>query len=174
VTGPSRLPSLSRLLPLVATLLVAAGCAAEQEQSVGCLPGEGEAELVIGKGLHEYQDIDDGGRSSELIHGPQGGFHIDLALQARHLDASDAWSATLVGSLDDEVMATARPYLWATCETEADALRAWGVRLIWNAVPEQLHDRLVDVDVEVIDAAGTALTARVEDLRIEDPWLSAR
>ena len=162
---------MSRLLFIVTLVLVVAGCETTVEQSVGCLPGEGEPELLVGKGLHEYQDIDEGGRTSELIHGPQGGFHIDLALQARHLDASDAWSAILVGYLDDVATATARPYLWATCEVEADALQTWGVRLIWNARPEDLDDQLVDVDVEVIDAAGTTLQARVDDLRIEDPWL---
>lgn len=158
------------MIPLLLVAVVA-GCAAPQPLPSGCLPGEGEPELVVGKGLDEYVDIDEGGRSSELVHGPQGGFHIDLALQARHLDSSDAWSATLVGWLDEQVAATARPYLWATCDEQADALRTWGVRLIWNAVPEELDDRLVDVDVEVTDPAGTTLTARVEDLLIEDPWL---
>jgi len=162
----------SRLVPLLpAVLLAACGPTADAD---GCLPDAGEPSLVVGKGLHEYRDIDDGGRSSELIHGPQGGFHIDLALEARHLDASDAWSATLTGYLHDEVMAVARPYLWATCDEQADALRTWGVRLIWNTVPEELDDQLVDVDVEVTDPAGTTLSARVDDLLIEDPWLARR
>lgn len=44
----------------------------------------------------------------------------------------------------------------------------WGLLLIWDAAPEDLHLKPVRIDVEVTDAAGVVVTASKEAV-LHDP-----
>src|SRR5689334_1921019 len=46
----------------------------------------GEPTLVIGTGESAFEPVED---SVELVHGPQGGYHVYVALEATHIDNSE-------------------------------------------------------------------------------------
>jgi hypothetical protein len=128
--------------------------------------------LEIGKGSDGFHAIDEGGRTLTLVHGAQGGFHVDLALQARAMDASEPWEGTLVGTVEGETRGEEHPYLDMRCNGPENALQVWGVRLVWDVEdPAEMDDVLVDIEVSVLDAAGTEAATRVEDVMVEDPEL---
>ncbi len=161
----------SRLLLPAAVLgasLAAAGCAPEP---AGCDPDGGEPRVVIGKGLDSYRDLDEDDRTLELVHGPQGGYHVDLAVRAWHLDSTQELEGSLVGSLGGDVRAESYPYVYLRCNGAEGALDAWGLRLIWDAEPLDLDGQLVTVEVELTDAGGRTASANGPDVLIEDPLL---
>ncbi len=75
-----------RTLPICA--LLCACTASEGDTGTtgddACAAGDAPT-LTLGKGELEYTSLDDS--AAELIHGPQGGYHINIALQATDLAA---------------------------------------------------------------------------------------
>ncbi len=127
--------------------------------------------LRLGFGALEYRDLDPSGEDvAELIHGPQGGFHIDMALAATGLDPALPWTVDLEGTIDGEVMGQTRPLATMRCNRSQNELQTWGLLLIWDATPEELHDQVTDVVATAIDSAGTELSA-TGTVRIWDPSL---
>jgi hypothetical protein len=149
----------------VAACAAIAGCDAP-----GCEPND-EPTLEIGKGLSEFTALDEGGRELELIHGTQGGFHTDIALQATGLDGSDAATARIIGTLDGDELAETRPYVDLRCNPRANAQQAWALRLIWDSTPEELDGAVVSIELEITDVSGTTLSVVATDVLIEDPNL---
>ncbi|MCA9701947.1 MAG: hypothetical protein KC431_30780, partial [Myxococcales bacterium] len=73
---------------------------------------------------------------------------------------------------DGEQIGAAFPYLHFRCKPadgdEPAALQVWGVFLIWDAPPENLHLQPVHIEVEITDATGLVLTTS-KDAVIYDP-----
>ena len=80
-------------------------------------------------------------------------------LAATYADASELWTAQLTGHIDGVLAAEAYPYLEARCNGAAGELQTWGTFLVWELSPEALDGATAEIDAEVTDAAGTALTA---------------
>lgn len=132
-----------------------------------CEPGP-DPELVIGVGEAGYEPLVEGD-PVELVHGPQGGYHVTLALAGRFLDASDKWALTMSGTVDGELWGQTVPYADARCNEDEGRLEAWNLLLIWDdgIPPEQLDGQYAEVEVAVVDAAGTEITATTA-LTIDD------
>lgn len=156
-----------------AWVLLLAGCVNTPQdsgvESEPCLPGPAPT-LEIGKGELAHVPVNEGGLQSELVHGPQGGYHVNVSLEATHLDASEPWDTELVGTIEGDVVGQSFPYANMRCNQSVPALQTWGLLLIWDAQPEDLHGKHAVVDVRVIDAAGVEVTATTE-IEIWDPTL---
>ncbi len=135
-----------------------------------CLPGENPT-LQLGHGELEYLELDTTGSTNvELIHGPQGGYHVNMALSATYLNADTTWAVGLTGTVDGVQMGDTRPLATMRCNPGQGALHAWSLLLIWDATPEELHGKSADIEATIVDSAGTELstTATIE---IWDPSL---
>ena len=132
-----------------------------------CEPGP-DPELVIGVGEAGYEPLIEGD-PVELVHGPQGGYHVVLALAARSLDASDKWTLLMSGTVDGELWGQTAPYADPRCNAEEGRQEAWNLLLIWDEgiTPEELDGRYAEIEVQVTDAAGTVITA-TSALTIDD------
>lgn len=155
----------------MALVLVLLACGAPSGDSAADGDGCDEAPeptLHIGTGELSYQALEGDGDPIELVHGPQGGFHVVLALEAVGADASDEWVADMRGYLDDAERAHAAPYVAMRCNPQTDTLQAWGFLLVWDAEPEELDGQLVHIEVDTEDSRGVPLSAAAE-FTIEDP-----
>lgn len=151
---------------LVAAL--APGCDPTATPGDPCSAGDAP-ELEVGKGGLSFSPMDDGG-TIELVHGPQGGYHVEVALRAKWIDASHTLLGRFEGEIDGQVLATADAWLDFRCNGEAGALDSFGTLLIWDAVPEDLDGRTATIRVEVTDASDRVVAASAETI-IEDPLL---
>lgn len=144
-----------RLLLGTCLLLSACGDEVVHDTASGdaCLAGPTPT-LTVGKGELGYEAVD-GDASAELIHGPQGGYHIYIALQATDMDPSTDWLVSMTGTVDGELLAEGSRYVTMRCNPSVSALQAWGLYLIFDAQPEELHGRSAVVEVTATDAAGT-------------------
>jgi hypothetical protein len=133
-----------------------------------CKPG-GLPSLEIGQGETAFAPLESGG-SLELVHGPQGGVHVLVALHAEHIDASEELTAVLRGYLDGEPVGASYPYVNMRCNEAEGGLQSWNILLIWDAAPEQLHLQTVHIEAELTDASGTVVSA-CKDAIIHDPLL---
>jgi hypothetical protein len=107
---------------------------------------------VAGHGELSYEEFDSGADTNvELIHGPQGGFHSTIAVQAHHLDLGVSYHIRLVGSIDGVEMGWGTPYSQFRCNYQARAQEYTGGLLIWDAQPEDLHGKVANVDITVLD-----------------------
>lgn len=104
------------------------------------------------------------------MHGPQGGFHIVLALEATHLAADDTLTAVLTGTIQGEVRAESYPYVDFRCNHATDTQQVFNLLLIYDAQPEELDGQLTHVTAELTDGDGVAVSAEA-DVTIEDPTL---
>jgi hypothetical protein len=112
--------------------------------------------LEIGLGLDGFAPLAEGG-AFPLIHGPQGGYHLEIGLRATHLDVSSLVTGRLEGTIDGERLASASPWLDFRCEGEA--LESWGTRLIYESTPAALDGQTTEIVVEVTDVAGNTVGA---------------
>lgn len=135
-----------------------------------CAPGETPG-LTIGKGELAFESLE-GDPETELIHGPQGGYHVNLAFEAIHLDPSAQWTFEMTGRFDGEPWAENSRYVTMRCNPSVPALQAWGVFLIAEDEfePEDLHGRHSTVEVSATDGTGATVSAETE-IDIFDPAL---
>jgi hypothetical protein len=146
--------------------LVLIGCDGK-DRGPACLPGD-DPTLTIGLGLGEYTPIPDGGEFP-LVHGPQGGYHLEIGLLATHLDASDLVVGHLEGTLDGEPFAAADPWLDFRCDNVHGGLAAYGSRLIYEATPEFLDGKVTEVYAEVTDQRGATVSTTATFTIRDDP-----
>jgi hypothetical protein len=134
-----------------------------------CDPG-GDPTLEIGTGAYEYEDLEPDG-TVELVHGPQGGYHVLVGLAATNIDVEGGTaSGVLTGTIGGEMLAESSPWLGFRCNAAAGELQTWGTFLIYDAQPEDLDGKTTTIDAEVTDLAGDVVTASI-DVVIEDPLL---
>jgi hypothetical protein len=150
----------------LALIAVPLGCAA-CPTSKTCLPG-GEPELTIGTGIMQYEALDPEDPAFLTVHGPQGGYHATIGLEAIYLDASDLMGAYMTGVIDGEELAVSSPWLQMRCNPHTETLQTWNLLLIWDAQPDFLAGKMAHIEVEVTDASMTTVSASV-DARLYDP-----
>lgn len=134
-----------------------------------CEPGDAPT-LEIGKGELSYTPMESDDGLIELVHGPQGGFHLALSLQATFLDDSGPAVGHITGSIDGEILADISPYLNFRCDGPQGVEVAWGALLVYDAQPTDLDGKETIITATVTDAAGTTLTATTTAI-IFDPNL---
>lgn len=106
----------------------------------------------------------------ELVHGPQGGFHVYIGLEATHLDTSDYALGLLEGTIGGEVVARAQPYLDLRCNPATGTQQSWGTLLIYPLQPPELDGQETTITATVTDVAGVEVSATLTTV-IEDPTL---
>ena len=134
-----------------------------------CLPGD-DPTLEVGHGELGFESLGDGTTESELVHGPQGGYHSNIAIAATGLDPSHHWTVELEGWIGNERLGHTFPIAKMRCNRAAGTLQAWSLLLIWQAEPEELHGRSTDITVTTKDSSGTSISAE-QSLTIWDPSL---
>jgi hypothetical protein len=138
-------------------LLVLVGCPREPEAEP-CSPG-GEPTLEIGLGIGAFEPLPEGG-DMPLVHGPQGGWHLEIGLLATHLAADDLVTGSMEGTVDGEVLASVDPWIDLRCDPAAGGLTSWGTRLIYETpTSDELDGVETTVTVEVRDLDGTPVRA---------------
>ena len=134
----------------------------------GCTPGPNPS-LEIGQGETAYAPLAEG-ETMELIHGSQGGVHVLVALEARDIDPGEMLEGEIRGYVDGEQLGASYPYLFFRCNPDADAQQVWNLFLIWDAQPEDIHMKTVEIEVELTDQQGVMLSASKSAV-IDDPLL---
>ena len=153
---------------MLLALLISACTGEEPAPGEPCEAG-GDATLTIGTGELAFAELDPSDPVLELVHGPQGGYHVLIGLEATFLDASDYWEGQFRGYIGEVELATSFPILDMRCNG-GEVLQSWGTFLIYEAEPEDLDGQLTRVEVDIVDASGQVVSA-VTEARIEDPWL---
>lgn len=131
-----------------------------------CPPGVEPGELEIGHGNGEFVPLDTG--PAMLVHGRQGGFHIVLGVRAPGLDTIAAGTANLRGTIDGVVLADHPFVANLTCGDESVGAQALWINLILESTPAELHEKTVDIEVEIVDTAGASVSATAS-VMIVDP-----
>ena len=154
-----------RCLFLAVALAALSGCLRPD----ACTPGD-DPSVELGTGENEYVPLDPDDPVYQIVHGPQGGYHSVIGLEATHLDASDLLAADLAGTLDGEPVGDSAPWVQMRCNPRTDTLQSWGSFLIWDAQPADLHGREVEIEVALTDITGTTVTDSVL-ATLHDPYL---
>lgn len=161
------------LLPLIPLFALAtAGC---PPAPAGCEPSDVAPTLELGKGETGYDAMGDGDGTIEVINGPQGGYHVEIGLEATGLDDSERWAVVLSGTADD-FEASSSPYVTMRCNNETGTLQSWGHLLIWDldlTIEDgtDLDGLVADIHGTATDAAGTVIEA---DVTVELSYPDAR
>ena len=87
-----------------------------------CKPGK-EPTLEIGTGADVFEPLQS---TTELVHGPQGGYHLLIAMRVTHMLGSEFMGGEVTGSIDGVQLADERPWLDFTCTTETESLESAG------------------------------------------------
>lgn len=140
------------------SLLWLLGCAPDEAETgspsspVGPCESGAEPSAEAGHGELRFMHFEEGHRTPiELVHGPQGGFHSTIAVRAQQLNPDTAYVVDLVGTIDGLEMGGGTPLSKFRCNHHAGAQEFTGGLLIWDAQPEDVHDRVATVAVYVID-----------------------
>lgn len=150
-------------------LLWLLACAPEEEEVLTqdpCAPGE-PATLEIGKGERSYAPMESDDGVVQLVHGPQGGFHVVISLRATYLDDSRPVVVHMTGEVEGEKVADVMSYLTFRCNGTDRVLEAWGALLLFDATPEELDGRELLISATAMDAVGTVVTASTTALIID-------
>ena len=153
----------SRSLLLLAVLPFLGGCPPED-----CLPGE-DPTLRLGTGERGFEPLGDP-PVFEIVHGPQGGWHAVIALEAARIDASELLLGSFRATIDEEEVGHSQPWIRMRCNHETGTLQSWDGLLIFGPPPEELHGQTALVEVSVRDGQGVTVTDEVEAL-LHDPGL---
>lgn len=143
--------------PLLVVLLA---CDGDGDDAAACMDGPPSVALGRPQPFVALSDAD----TVELVHGPQGGYHINLGVELRGLGEDPLLE--LFGELDgirlaEDVVAAA-----GTCVDGRVVLEdLW---LIWAATPEQLDGASVRVEIRATSSEGDSV-AQVVELVIDDP-----
>jgi len=122
----------------------------------------GEPTLEIGLGLANYEELDDGD-PFPLIHGPQGGYHLEIGLRATNLAADGLLNGEIIGRVDGMTPdAESYPRLDLRCvNTHRES---YGTLLVFpepdTYTPDFLDGKTVDIEAVVTDSEGTVVSAQ--------------
>lgn len=123
--------------------------------------------LHIGTGEDEFIPLTGDPPDIELVHGPQGGYHLVMAFQTKNLDSVHFITARMRGLVDGEVLAETERWQDFDCNRKTNLLEASNAYLIYDALPEELVGKLTTIEATLTDIDGlTASTTIV--LRIVD------
>lgn len=147
-------------LLLAPTLLSACG---------GCSPNA-RSRVTIGTGEQDFVPLDEEAPTWDLVHGPQGGWHVLVGLQATGLNATEIVVSEMVGTLNgEEVARNDSAWLTFRCDAEVNRLESWNTFLILRVEDHcPLDGQDLTVDVAVEDTRGRTATDQIT-ATIRDP-----
>lgn len=125
-----------------------------------------ESSLELGAGEEAFAAVEDGDHAL-LVHGPQGGYHLDVALAATGLVEVDRVEVLLVGTLDGVERARTPAVPTFRCDAPTGRWLAWGMRLVYDAQPEELDERDTVVRATLAGPDGPLESSRT--VHIVDP-----
>lgn len=148
------------------------GVAVDSAASVadGCVPGPSPT-LVIGTGDQAFEPMP---AEVELIHGPQGGYHVFVSFEAQHLDGGAVVGSEVEGTIGGVIVATTAPWLELRCNPDTLTQQAWGTLLIYSdgqvgaLTPEEIDGQPTDITATLTDATGNSATGTARTI-IVDP-----
>ncbi len=129
-----------------------------------CHAGAVEASLEIGDGAGGFSPATE----VDLVYGPQGGYHIVVGLKLEGFEATSPLEARLEGRIDGVRLGSGSLSIGLQCDETEQALLASGLLLVWDATPEQVGNRDVEVFVRVTNGDGDAIE-NVTMLYVNDP-----
>jgi len=144
-------------------------CPNPSESDKACNDG-GDPTLEIGTGETAFVPLDGELPDLELVHGPQGGYHLLLGFEATNMDGDHFFSIAATGSIDGELLAVSERWTSLSCDTERKKLHGYNFFLIYDAEPEDLHDQVTDIAVSLRDNDAKQASAELR-ARIVDPTL---
>ncbi len=123
--------------------------------------------LEIGAGTTAFRGFARDGEL-ELVHGRQGGFHVEVALRATGMKANGLVAGFVEATLDGEVRARSAP--WLELECDGEGLTSLSNRLIYDDVldPEELAGRVTFIVAEVTDSRGKVARTEAEALIVDN------
>jgi hypothetical protein len=122
--------------------------------------------LTVGHGAMEFMEFNGSDTPVELVHGPQGGVHSNIALHARHVDQDSSYRLEIDGTVGDVEVAYTVPWVEFNCLEESDTLESTGALLIWDANPEALHGQPVSFTATLVDPHRLGTDGSVDGLRL--------
>jgi len=120
-----------------------------------CEPSDSPT-LEVGLGLSGYEALDDGD-PFPLIHGPQGGYHLEIGLFGTGLAADALVSGEMHGTIDGKEYASAFPRLDLRCV--GDGRESYGTLLVYESTPDFLDGKTTRITVSVEGTDGTTVSA---------------
>lgn len=123
--------------------------------------------LALGTGETAFAPI---AAPLEVVHGPQGGWHVVVALRAQGLDGSLPWDVTLDGFVEGELAGATAPYGRPRCNRAEATWDVPGLLLVWDAPAESLDGADATLVATATDSQGRTVEASL-DVRLEDPTL---
>ena len=144
-------------------------CTSAAPEADACATGP-EPWLALGQGEIAFEELTD--EPLEIIHGPQGGYHVVLAVEAGHMDQSSWVYSVLEGRVDGELVAHTEPFVTLRCNADAGAQQGWNLFLIYEegVEPEQVHGTTMDVEATLTDQLGNTASAKAT-IDVWDPAL---
>ncbi len=98
----------------------------------------------------------------DLVYGPQGGVHVEVALLSTGLDASGAWRVEVEGYQGGEqVAATAQTLPEPTCRPDGAGAQVAGLRLIFG---DQVSPSDLEAPIEIVARVTDSLDNVAEDI----------
>ena len=138
---------------------VGLGCGPEDDAEA-CV--DGPQSVVLGR-PQPFVALADGD-AVELVHGVQGGYHINLAVELRGL--GDEVFVELFGTIDGERLAEDTATITTACVDGRVVDEA--LRLVWAATPDELDGATAIVELRATARDGRSGSATVA-LVIDDP-----
>jgi hypothetical protein len=154
---------------VLGALLLLLGCP-EPGESGPCQDDSGPS-LLLGTGESGFVPLEGSPPDLELVHGPQGGYHLLLGFQAKNVDSEHFVSIEATGHIEGELLASSERWASLRCNADSGYLEGANFFLIYDSEPEALVDQLTAIDVLLRDNDGieatASLTVRIID-RVEE------
>lgn len=140
---------------LVTVLALAPACRND------CRPGAAPR-LEVGTGELLYSSLDPDKPEWDLVHGPQGGWHVLVGLDAAGFPLNEVVVAKMFGRVDGEVVAgNDSAWLSFECNEDTRTLQTVNTFLIFAPGEDHcsLHEQTLEVEVEAESAGGETIVA---------------
>lgn len=128
------------------------------EDTVLC-PRADDPTLTLALGGSDVTPIVDG-QDADLVTGPQGGHHIELAfITTGAAEGQNLLDGELIGTVDGAVVASSLPLVDLYCDPASGEQVARSLLLVFDALPEDVADATLTVDARLTDAERRVITA---------------
>ena len=122
--------------------LLALGCANGEPPVKHCMD-DSSPTLTLGTGETEFVPLVGEPPELELVHGPQGGYHLVIGFQTKNLDSIHFITARMVGFINGEQLAITERWQDFDCNRQSNRLESFNAYLIYDA-PRRLSGSVND------------------------------
>lgn len=118
----------------------------------GCEPSQSPT-VSVGVGETAYEPHQDGD-AARLIAGPQGGYHITLAVEATGFDIDEDLVGDFNGTVAGALVGQSDPFVFLRCNNQTSTQQAWDLRLVYDDIPANLDGQTTEVTMTLQDSTG--------------------